>query len=70
MQILYVEDEETFVRAMRAVTRQAGYELLVATSAREGWQIAQAYANTLDLILTDIGLPDYDGLTLTSPNSG
>lgn len=65
MRILYIEDDETFVRVMRAVAKLGGYELLVATSAGEGWQMTQEYASTLDIILTDIDLPDYDGLTLT-----
>ncbi|GAB4540063.1 MAG: response regulator [Anaerolineales bacterium] len=60
--ILLVEDTlDTAELARRALTSQ-GYEFLHAPDAESG--LALARERLPDLILLDLGLPDYDGQTL------
>lgn len=62
--ILYVEDTIDNRILVRRVLQAEGYNVLEASNAQEGLQLAQS--NRLDLILVDINLPEVDGLTLTT----
>ena len=59
--ILVVEDKETNRKLVRDVLRFRGYEVLEATTAEEGLEMARA--RKPDLILMDIQLPVMDGVT-------
>ena len=61
--VLYIEDSKDNLVLVRRILRAAGFELLEATSAREG--IAVAEQQIPDLILMDINMPEMDGLTAT-----
>jgi len=58
--VLLIEDEPEIRRFLRKTVPQHGYLLLEATSGRDG--LSQAAARTPDLVLLDLGLPDFDGL--------
>jgi CheY-like chemotaxis protein len=59
--ILLVEDEPQ-VRAVAARTlRGAGYRVLEATNGRDGLQLARRERGTIDLVLTDIVMPEMGG---------
>jgi len=58
--ILLIEDDPQIRRFLRASLPTQGYELLEAESGREG--LGLAAAQTPDLILLDLGLPDMDGI--------
>lgn len=60
--ILFVEDMPDSVELVRKIVTTHGYEFIFAPDAETGLQTAQAVQP--DLILLDLGLPDYDGLTL------
>ncbi|RPI92532.1 MAG: response regulator [Chloroflexi bacterium] len=62
--VLYIEDSIDNLVLVRRVLRAAGFELLEATSAREG--ILAAEQHMPDLILMDINMPEMDGLTATA----
>ncbi len=62
--VLYIEDSIDNLVLVRRVLKAAGFELLEATSAREG--ILAAEQHKPDLILMDINMPEMDGLTATS----
>jgi two-component system cell cycle response regulator DivK len=62
--VLYIEDSMDNLVLVRRILRAAGFELLEATSAREG--IAVAEQQIPDLILMDINMPEMDGLTATA----
>jgi len=61
--LLVVEDEPQMLRFLRASLQSHGYRMLEATTAEEGMRLATLHQP--DVILTDLGLPDLDGLELT-----
>src|SRR6267378_6068019 len=60
---LLIEDEPQMRRFLRAALQSHEYQLVEATTAREG--LAQAAGQNPDIILLDLGLPDGDGIDLT-----
>ena len=61
--VLYIEDNIDNLILVRRVLRAADFELLEATSAREG--IDKAEQHQPEIILMDINMPEMDGLTAT-----
>jgi two-component system cell cycle response regulator DivK len=61
--VLYIEDSVDNLVLVRRILRAAGFELLEATSAREGIEVAEQ--ELPDLILMDINMPEMDGLAAT-----
>ena len=57
--ILYIEDNPDNTMLVRRALEARGYKLLHADTGLKG--IAVAEAETVDLILLDINLPDIDG---------
>jgi len=60
--ILLVEDVPDNVELVRKALSGRGYEIIHAPDAETGLILALEYIP--DLILLDLGLPDYDGQTL------
>src|SRR5579863_9159155 len=58
--ILVIEDEEKYRRVIGLHLASAGYAVLGAGTAEEGWKLA----GDADLVLTDLKLPGMDGLEL------
>ncbi|MDZ7291127.1 MAG: response regulator [candidate division KSB1 bacterium] len=58
--ILLIEDNINFQQNLAVVFRSAGYETLVAASAREGLTVLSNYS--VHLIVLDYRLPDMDGM--------
>ena len=61
--VLIIEDELHMRRFLRASLRANGYQVVEASTAREG--LAQAAGRNPEVILLDLGLPDGDGRDLT-----
>lgn len=59
--ILLVEDEDGIRRLITTILRKRGYQVLEARGAREAQQIAQQPEAHIDLLLTDVNLPDASG---------
>ncbi|MDZ8117240.1 response regulator [Pontiella agarivorans] len=59
--ILVVDDEECLLNLIRIVLTQEGYTVLGAESAEEGLLIMQSSAGNIDLLLTDMRLPNMSG---------
>lgn len=57
--ILIIEDEQPIRRFLRASLKNEGYRISEAGTGKEGLQIAAAQPP--DLIILDLGLPDFDG---------
>ncbi len=60
--ILIVEDVPDNAELARKILTSRGFQVVLAENAESGLQLALEY--TPDLVLLDLGLPDYDGLTL------
>jgi two-component system, OmpR family, KDP operon response regulator KdpE len=59
MRVLVVDDEPQIIRALRAALHAHGHDISVASTAEEA--LVEASANTPDLMILDLGLPDRDG---------
>jgi two-component system KDP operon response regulator KdpE len=62
--VLLIEDEPQMRKFVRISLTSHDYRVIEAATAAEGIQQAAAY--TPDLILLDLGLPDMDGLEVTT----
>jgi len=61
---LYVEDSETNQLVMSAMMERLGVNLTMASSAKEGFDILRK--QEIDIVITDIQMPEYSGLDLLS----
>ena len=59
--ILLVEDEEVVRGLTRKILMQAGYIVLDAKSGDEAIRLCQTHAGPIDLLLTDIVMPEFSG---------
>lgn len=59
---LVVDDEPVVTRGCRRVLSEAGYEVDTAESGREGMR--RALEKNFDLVMTDLKMPDLDGMEL------
>jgi CheY-like chemotaxis protein len=59
--ILVVEDEEALRELAAFVLRDCGYEVLTAATGVEGLAVARANLDRLDMILTDVIMPQMGG---------
>ena len=61
--VLYIEDNRDNRKLVYRILAVEGFEVLEASSAQEGIQIAET--ELPDLILMDVNMPTMDGLTAT-----
>lgn len=61
--VLYIEDNPDNRLLVQRVLMAEGYDVAVASNARDGLALAKSHQPTL--ILVDINMPDIDGYTLT-----
>jgi len=61
--VLVVDDERPMQELLRTILRGSGLDTLEATSGAEA--LARATAESPDLVLMDLGLPDADGVDVT-----
>ncbi len=64
--VLVVEDENTVRMVAVGSLRRAGYRVLAAANAGEALEIAQAHAEPIHLVLTDVLMPKMNGPALVS----
>ena len=62
--MLVVEDESGVRRVVRLALEKQGYKLLVAGSGREAVALAEQHPDTIDLLLTDLVMPEMSGSEL------
>ncbi|CAN5500729.1 response regulator transcription factor [soil metagenome] len=60
--VLVVEDEPQIAALLEKGLRSAGFEPLIARGGRAALEAVQA--RSFDLVILDLGLPDFDGLTV------
>jgi PAS domain S-box-containing protein len=59
--LLVVEDEEMLSDLLRLTLEAAGYTVLTASNGEEGIKVYKSHAETIALVITDIGLPRMSG---------
>lgn len=59
--LLFVDDEANILSSLRRLFRPLGYQILTATSGKEGLELLQG--NNIDLIISDMRMPVMDGAT-------
>ena len=64
LEFLYVEDSETNQLVMSAMMERLGVKLMMASSAKAGFDILQT--QDIDIVITDIQMPEHSGLDLVS----
>jgi len=58
--ILIIEDDAQIRNYISFILKQEGYNCLMTSNAQDG--LSTLVTNQIDLMLLDLGLPDYDGL--------
>jgi len=64
--ILLAEDDENVRRVARRMLEQRGYQVMQAASPAEAKQISAEHPGPIDLLLTDVAMPETDGLSLAA----
>lgn len=59
--VLCVDDEANILSALKRLFRPAGYRILTATSGQEGLGLLEQEAGHVDLVLSDMRMPEMDG---------
>jgi two-component system chemotaxis response regulator CheY len=62
--ILIVDDSTDIRQFLKATLVQAGFKVIEANDGAQG--LSQIQANPIDLIITDVNMPNMDGLTMLS----
>jgi PAS domain S-box-containing protein len=62
--VLLVEDEATVRSAVRRILERSGYEVLEARHGADALLVAGQHARTIDLLLTDVVMPELNGVEL------
>ena len=62
--ILVVDDEDAFRRVSTVALEHLGYRVLAASSARQALKLAEEQQGSIDLLLTDVVMPEMGGRPL------
>lgn len=64
--ILVVDDEPTLLALVRTMLWRAGFTVLEASSGEEALRVAAGHASPIQLLLTDILMPETNGYQLAA----
>lgn len=59
--ILVVEDDEQMREVVARILRECGYRVMTAENGRRGLELARGHSGRLDLVITDIVMPEMGG---------
>jgi len=62
--LLIVDDEEILVELLRRMVERQGYRALSALSAEEALRVYEEHKDEIDLVISDLIMPDMDGRAL------
>ncbi len=62
--ILVVEDDEAILKLLRSVLSQNGYQVYDTKDTAQAWKVFNEHAGEFDLVLSDVILPDGEGIDL------
>jgi DNA-binding response OmpR family regulator len=60
--ILLIDDDENILTVMQIGLQQAGYQVETAQNGEEGMRLLKRKSEEIDLIVTDIIMPDSEGI--------
>jgi hypothetical protein len=63
--ILVVEDHLPVLEAIESALEYLGYQILMASNGLAALEVYDRYQDKIDLVLTDVRMPEMDGLTLS-----
>jgi CheY-like chemotaxis protein len=64
--VLVVEDELAILKMIRVMLEQLGYTVLAAGTPTEALQLAESHVGSIDLLLTDVIMPEMNGRDLAN----
>jgi len=62
--ILLVDDEPKVAETWQGVLQSLGYKVLLASDGREGLALFTAHQHEIDLVLSDIVMPEMNGMEM------
>ena len=62
--ILLVDDERIVLNVISTILRSAGHEVMTAANGLEGLAVFRSYQNMIELVITDLKMPEMDGFEL------
>lgn len=62
--ILIIDDSETARNDVAKILTKENFDLIFASTGQEGLEILQKKNTEIDLVLSDINMPEMDGLTM------
>jgi DNA-binding NtrC family response regulator len=62
--VLVVDDEAPILKLASSILRRAGYVVETAQGGRPAWQVLEREPDNVDLVLTDVVMPDLSGTAL------
>jgi CheY-like chemotaxis protein len=63
--ILYVEDDPLIIDTGKLILECLGYKVVVVTCCNEAIRLLKEQPEKFDLVITDMSLPDMDGIDLS-----
>jgi CheY-like chemotaxis protein len=64
--ILVVDDEPMALKLVQSILEKRGFEVLISTSPTQALQIYEAQRERIELLISDIVMPEMDGTRLAS----
>ncbi|ACL01794.1 PAS/PAC sensor hybrid histidine kinase [Desulfatibacillum aliphaticivorans] len=68
--ILVVEDEKAILNMCAAILKRNGYQVLASSSPHEALEIVRQWDGPLDLVITDVVMPEMNGSAMKSKLEG
>jgi two-component system chemotaxis sensor kinase CheA len=65
IRVLFAEDTKFFREHVAGTLRDAGFEVVAAADGDLAWQVVNDPERTFDVVVTDVQMPNCDGLELT-----
>src|SRR5437868_13276270 len=62
--VLVVDDELAILKLITALLKTSGYKTLSAMNGREAFALFKEHENEINLLITDIVMPEMDGVEL------
>jgi DNA-binding NtrC family response regulator len=64
--ILVVDDEPMALKLVQTILEKRGFQVLVSTSPRQAVKVFQEHCDHIELLISDVVMPEMDGTKLAS----